>query len=305
MEEDLRSFDLKLIKERMCAKLQRDWDGKGNVLFFHTSHLYNMAILWRLNWYSDIVPFLPPFDKSIIADISLHSLVFVSALWAGVTDMYLLASEEAIKTSLGNSTNYLAFHRRAGINCEEYFKESEREDGLRDDYRWVLTKEKGEDHIEHETFPLCNVTQDSVQKICNLTNNSCKSTLVCWDHEGNFTHLSSLHKVGAKIGSQVVDNAISDVKANKNIDLNAQNINKMLLEMFLAINADVFVMMPYSSWSWHVAQVRYVLHKTTVPLLKQLEMQGQLSLWFGLPLTKEENVEEWRRFAQKYSSDYS
>ena len=103
---------------------------------------------------------------------------------------------------------------------------------------------------------LCGMPLAMVEDICSMYNISFNYSYLCWDGEGSADDYVRVKYHG---GNDEHGGKMKNVKPIPHVIIGreiAHGFNHNLMDLLMAMNAELFVMNPMSTWSWQVHALR-------------------------------------------------
>ena len=208
---------------------------------------------------------LPMLSASLIEEMSLHVMRVAACFWANINRNIVRDAAYLVHKRLHSNLNYTAVHKRTMEGgCSKVMNEVtvpsdfDQEQLPMDSPEW-----RGKLHRAH---PVCEYTHDFVTRTINLhyrqTNITAREHTIfaAWDGRGNINDYRSAGNTALSM----------DHVKNENLDLDPGVVK--LVDMFVAIQAELFILNPRSTFSWQIYLVRTILGLKSVPVLKSKDV---------------------------------
>lgn len=315
--KDLGPFRLDYLKQKFCVISKGDYNQNHTGAYIETIHARDAYFgygVWNDPVYSDFK--LPHFDKSIFSLLESYSMEIFACLWSSVREEEIDATAIAMAEYLNNNTLYIAIHKRsyegdcnnimgndASISLERPFPGNY---SVLSDYS-TYVKSNPKTTIK---YPLCDMHGDFIERVCTemfSTSSSSSSSKGCpfvalyaWDGEGEFNPNDMYHP--SILSINVSSKAFKEIE-----ELEGDWISGILeakgfvVDMLLAMNSELFILSPHSSFSWNIVEMRDIMHKQSYPHFIRPPDQALLNIWTYGTVDKNDIQTEWNRFKQRFS----
>lgn len=209
--------------------------------------------------YGGLDKLFPP-STNYIESVRELSMIFVqvySSLWSSPHHHILAASSFIMKEFFHNNFTYTSVHKRSmeggcnsiAVSCTN-----------KDDYspKDLPMNSAFWDGDLRQLHPICVMPAKFIVETQQLHNRNNEPIYLAFDGLGSIDDYNELSSKG------------QNVVLNSDIDKHEEHkhSNKVFLDMFMAINADFFVLNPFSTFSWEIYVIRTCLGLESVPIMK-------------------------------------
>jgi len=275
MLKSLKAFDLSTLHASFCFIQEQEFlDIKGHAaqdsiekieLESEESFFFFKILLGEkhMKRYPAQAP-LPVLSPVLIQDMSLHFLRVVACFWAHVNHNLVREATHLIHKHLHSNLNYTSVHKRSMeggcsklLSAETTPAEYNPKQLPMDSPEWVGNLGKA--------HPVCEYTLSFVHKIIALymqqTNkgNFDAATMpifLAWDGRGSVDD----YRTGGQTALSV------DHVKKEELTLDGDTLK--LLDMFVAMHADLFILNPRSTFSWQIYCARVIWGLPSVPVME-------------------------------------
>ena len=220
-------------------------------------------------------------------EISLFFIAIYAALWSHTKQYVLDASKWIIENHLQANFRYSSVHKRSfeGECNEDLFGAIQLSD--------INPNDIPMNHIEwnndlSKNHPLCSMTASFLNSTMNLHHRPPETTklYVAFDGDGDISdYKQSSNNVFLDVlsGYQASDRSTEHSTTNPHGHSTKADHDKlqMFIDMFVAMNSDLFVMNPRSTFSWQIFVIRACLSLQSVPVLAHQDLYTQTPAQFG------------------------
>lgn len=228
---------------------------------------------------------LPVLSPVLIEEMSLHFLRVVACFWAHVSHNLVSEASHLIHKQLHANLNYTSVHKRSMeggcsklLNAETVQADYDPKQLPMDSPEWAGNLEKAHPVCEytlsfvHETIALFMQQNDKG----NL-NAATMPIFLAWDGRGSVDD----YRTGGQTALSV------DHMKKESLSLDGDTLK--LLDMFVAMHADLFILNPRSTFSWQIYCVRVILGLPNVPVMEQKDLFVTKKAQYDA-LSKEQNT---------------
>jgi hypothetical protein len=227
----------------------------------------------------------PALSPVLIEEMSLHFLRVVACFWAHVNHNLVSEASHLIHKQLHSNLNYTSVHKRSMeggcsklLNANTVQADYNPKQLPMDSPEWAGNLGKA--------HPVCEYTLSFVHKTIALfmqqngkgnLNAATMPIFLAWDGRGSVDDY--------RTGGQT---ALS-VDHVKKEDLSLDGNTLKLLDMFVAMHADLFILNPRSTFSWQIYCVRVILGLQSVPVMERKDLFVTKKAQYDA-LSKEQNT---------------
>jgi hypothetical protein len=244
----LNPFDTTYFDKTYCYLNLSSWQYDPDYTLYNISsaNMFFAYDLFSNQYYKHL---LPPLSEEVILDISKHFYQVYATLWSRPSEKILKAGLFMLSNYFQNNFYYTAVHKRQFENgCTEVLSGRTK---ISDFFPYELPMNNIEwTYNLRAHHPLCSMTVDFIKDIQSLHNRSNDKIYIAFDGNGDVeTYLSNNFTFG--------------FFSKKYIDLDENELKT--LDKFLSIHSDLFVLNPYSTFSFEILVVRLALGLRSVP----------------------------------------
>lgn len=195
------------------------------------------------------IPLLPPLNSETVLDISKSFLRVYAALWSSPSPSIIAASEWIIANHLQSKFDFTSIHKRnLDGGCGKIMSENTKPGDFSEKEVPLDSPEWQGDLRQHH--PLCEMSLDFVKSTMALNGREGRNMFVAHDGQGDV----SSYKLHRAVFSNVADQHPEYGK-----------MPMKFVDMFVAMQADLFIQNPRSTFSLQIFIVRVCLGLTSVP----------------------------------------
>lgn len=197
---------------------------------------------------------LPLLTPSLVDSMSEHFITVYTALWSNTHEHIVRAAFWLIQSKLDNDLHYTTVHKRSlEGGCNKVLSSlSSISDYPADQIAKNLTIWQGNLNNYH---PICEMPAAFAVATQNLRNHSNSKIFVAYDGRGNIDDYTAIHA----IFSSDLDRMLFPAFVSTN--------DRKFLDMFIGINSGLFLLNPYSTFSFQIYIIRECLSLESVPAL--------------------------------------
>ena len=247
IEASLKHFDLSVLKKGHCLTVDPTIPKDKKLYEVTSEESFFVFQLFREPYKS----MLPPLNAETVGSISRHFLRVYAALWSSPTANIVAASEWIINNHLHGKFNFTSIHKRnLDGGCGKIMSENTK---LADFSSIELPLNHSEwqgDLRRHH--PLCEMSLDFVKSTMALHGCQGRNIFVAFDGQGDVTSYRRHKAVFSNVVEQHPDFGKMPMK---------------FVDMFVAMQADLFIQNPRSTFSLQIYVVRTCLGLLSVPTL--------------------------------------
>ena len=305
----LASFNIQYLMQKFCIIDKGEYMRNHTGAYIETIHArdaYGGYAVWRNPDYVDFK--LPLFNKALLPTLESYSMEVFACLWSSVKEEKIDATAIAMADFLNNNTMYIAVHKRSYEGACNQVMSSDSTISLERPFPGNYSKFSNfsaysQTHPNTElTNPLCNMYGDFIENVCDeaFSTSSCPfMVLYAWDGEGNFSESNMYHD--SILSRNVTSKAFYEMELLEGDWMTGilENQN-YIVDMLLAMNAELFIMSPYSSFSWNIVEMRDIMHKVSYPRFTRPPNQAVLNIWMYGSIDEDDILAEWSRFKRKF-----
>ena len=224
---------------------------------------------------------LPPLGKSTVEDISLYFLDVYASLWGHVKPIVMLEATRILAHRMDYELKYTAVHKRdmeggctrlLNDNLEESKWASLAYQIAINSSSWNLTGSSTlcimDATFVSDTMELHGRTM-KLRKEGHQPRAEAQPVYLAWDGKGSMDSYTS-QEVDYVVSSDFRAN--HDAAALKDAGISHSNTLLKFVDMYMAINADLFVLNPRSTFSFEIYAIRTILGLTSVPNLNDKDV---------------------------------
>ena len=238
-ENSLIHFDLKVIKQAHCFTFDQHIPADKKVYSLVTE-----ASFWALTWYrlGQWQSFnLPKYGPEAILEVSKMYLQVYAALWSSPHKHLHMAAMWVLEERLHADFSYVAIHKRLMEGyCQDHMAQHTVLSDFSAEELPMDSPEWSADLVQ--AHPLCQVTLDFVNRTLALHGRANRTMFLAWDGQGD---ISQFLQHGAVFSSE-----LEKVHGNSALKY---------VDMYLAMNAEFFILNPLSTFSFQIHGVRLCL----------------------------------------------
>lgn len=272
-DNGLAHFDLTVIKQAHCFTFEQNIPSDKKIYSLATE-----ASFWALTWYQNGLSKsfnLPEYSPKTVLEVSMLYLQVYAALWSSPHKHLYAAAMWVMEERLHADFSYVAIHKRL---MEGYCQNHMAQHTSLSDFS---PKELPMDSPEWSenlvlAHPLCQVTPDFVNRTVALHGRANRTVFMAWDGQGG--GIAQFLKQGAVFSSE-----LEKVLGHSDIKY---------VDMYLAMNAEFFLLNPLSTFSFQIHGVRLCLgmpvsHSVPLVLSRDLCMRPLVDHGRGYPASLE------------------
>ena len=254
-------FNSSLLDSRYCYAIDYKSPSGAQVYEISLEDIFFAFRLYNKNEYRTL---LPPMHgekyNSTLRDLSLHFLRVYAALWSSPHEKLLRATKSFIYHFLDGNFRYNAIHKRMFEGACSYVLGTTTQAQDYSINELPMTHPEWKNNLE-TNHPICEMSYSFVTETLKMHHRDKSKLFVAHDGSGNCDD----YKAGGAIFSSVL-------KDHPEIQL---DFDYKFLDMFLAMHSDLFIMNPYSTFSWQVFLVRVILSLDSLPKIKNSDFYLQ------------------------------
>ena len=251
----LKPFDTTKLKRLYCYE-EEPYNADNKEIIEITSE--DSLFLYRIfknSYYDDKIPKLK-YDN-LVKDMSSHFINVYCTLWSFPIKDIIDASGFIISQFLNGNFSYVAVHKRSLeggcsklTNLKTTIKDWEQTNELPMNIpEWQVNL--GNNH------PICDMTGSFVSKVLNLHNRTNSKLFVAFDGHGDVSDYLNLNAIFSNAADRHALHSKTD---------------KRFLDMFIAMNADFFIMNPMSTFSLEIYIIRLCLSLKSIPVIRNNDL---------------------------------
>jgi len=264
---------------------------------FFAFKLANQPIFAPLFYIDSKTPTESEIPFKAIEELTLFYLTVYTSLWSHPKHSIVKASKWVIENHLQGNFRYASVHKRTlEGGCSEIFMRATKVSDF-------SSSELPMDHGEwtgrlHKSHPLCVMSESFVTSTMNLHNRSSEQTkvFVAFDGAGDIHDykrnpnavfldvLNDYHEPDITTSTPITDVSLSTRGRRRDLRHHSSGGDHMFIDMFIAMQSDLFIMNPRSTFSWQIFVIRACLSLQSVPVLWNQDLfmevrESQRPLW--------------------------
>eukprot|EP01038_Epipyxis_sp_PR26KG_P012280 gene12280-16469_t len=202
---------------------------------------------------------LPPHNEALVLEVSMFYARIYSLLWIQPSKKIIAATSYIIANHLKGDFHYVSVHRRLlEGTCSEIL--SDRTNHATDFYanELPISSSSWKDANFNRNHPLCDMPIPFIKDIVDLHGRNHSLVYLAHDGEGDLSEYknnNSIHFI------------LNDVLLNEGNHTSFQSVDLKFVDMLVAINSDLFIMNPYSTFSWEIFVIRICLGLQSLPII--------------------------------------
>lgn len=254
MNKTLHPFHLNRLHDHFCF-ISEDPREKKDVIWIKSSESYFLEKLFLNPGFKSS---LPAFNEQVFQNIAKHYLLTFSAIWSAPARSIINATAWLIRNKL-HGFNYTAVHKRSFEGgCSEVFFSRHIGASAFDPTQIDVTHASWKGNLL-DYNPLCDMNASFVQGTMKLNHREGQSIYVCFDGQGSMAELNAINAT-----------SLTSLDPSFNDTLPADK--RKFVDVFAAINSDLFILNLYSTLSFQINIVRIALGLESVPRLSKYDM---------------------------------
>lgn len=214
----------------------------------------------------------PPLDSKLVDEVSLHFLDVFSTLWGHIKPVVLSETLRVLRTKISDNFKYTAVHKR-GLDggCSKIFSENFDEADAQAISSQIPLDSADWKSMQGNAF--CEMNAGFISDLMKLNHRemAVKSTdsdtsepvFLAWDGRGN---IDSYKNSNAELVLSSEFSAQHDKTELKESGIMDTSTLLKFVDLFIAVNADFFVLNPRSTFSFEIHAIRVILGLQSVPL---------------------------------------
>lgn len=252
---------------------------------FFAFKLANQPIFASLFYIDSKTPTSADIPTKVIDELSLFYISVYTALWSHPKHSIVKASKWLIEHHLQGNFRYSSVHKRTlEGGCSEIFVRATKVSDF-------SPSELPMNHIEwtgrlHKSHPLCMMSESFVTSTMSLHNRSSEHTklFVAFDGAGDIHDykknpntvfldvLNEYHEPKNTTGTNTHTSMIRRTNRvlrhhNPSPNTSGDTSLHMFIDMFVAMQSDLFILNPRSTFSWQIFVIRACLSLQSIPIL--------------------------------------
>jgi len=255
IEASLKHFDLSILSRSHCFTLNPAIPRDKKLYEVTSEESFFVFQLFR----EPFTALIPPLNEATVASISMHFLRVYAALWSSPTHSVVAASEWIISNHLGGKFDFTSVHKRnLDGGCGKIMSENTKPaDFLPVEIPMDTADWQGDLRKHH---PLCEMSVDFVKSVMALHDRADRKMFVAFDGQGD---------VSAYRRHQAVFSSVAETHSEHG------KMPMKFVDMFVAMQADLFIQNPRSTFSLQIFIVRTCLGLPSVPTLPNNDIYVQ------------------------------
>jgi hypothetical protein len=251
MSHILIPFDSNLLSQAYCFVDSSVWKNNGNFKIIEVTS-EDSFFTFKLFNDNDFKHFLPPLNDVTVDEISTHFCKVYALLWSSPSKKLLEAGIWVIKNLLHGNFRYTAAHKRQLEGaCSRLLADRTKPSDF-------SPAELPMDRIEwkgalHRSHPLCDMSIEFLKSVQQMHNRTDSKLFIAYDGRG-------------EIQSYIDQNATFSHFIQNNV--HHKTVDLRFIDMFIAIHSDLFILNPYSTFSWEIFIVRVCLGLISLPIIQ-------------------------------------
>lgn len=255
IEASMKHFDLSVLSQSHCFTLNAAIPQNKKLYEVTSEESFFIFQLFR----EPFTTLISPLNEGTVASISKHFLRVYAALWSSPTHSVIAASEWIISNHLNGKFDFTSVHKRnLDGGCGKIMSENTKPaDFLSTEIPMDIPDWQGDLRKHH---PLCEMSVEFVRSTMALHNRTDKSMFVAFDGQGD---------VSAYRRHQAVFSSVTATHSEHG------KMPMKFVDMFVAMQADLFIQNPRSTFSLQIFIVRTCLGLLSVPTLPSNDIYVQ------------------------------
>lgn len=248
IEASMKHFDLSILSKAHCFTLNPAIP-KNKVLYEVTSE--ESFFIFQLFRQQGFAALISPLNEATVASISMHFLRVYAGLWSSPTPNIVAAGEWIISNHLEGKLDFTSVHKRnLDGGCGKIMSENTKPDDFSPTELPMNISDWQGDLRRHH--PLCEMSVEFVKSTMALHGRAEKNLFVAFDGQGD---------VSAYRRHQAVFSSVTEKHAEHG------KMPMKFVDMFVAMQADLFIQNPRSTFSLQIFVIRTCLDLLSVPTL--------------------------------------
>lgn len=249
MNYTFHPFHLKRLHEHFCF-ITEEPPEKNDVFFINAKDAFFMGMMFFDPRYKSS---LPAFSEQIFQDVARHYLLTFSAIWSAPSHSIVNATAWIIRNKM-HGFYYTAVHKRSlDGGCEAFYWKQHADRNAFDPSHVDMTYPGWNGNLATYN-PICDMPLPFVHGTMKLNHRVGQKIYVLFDGRGS-------------IADYIASNATSLADLDASISNSTSFFERKFIDLFVAINADFFIMNPFSTFSYQANVIRTALGLETVPRL--------------------------------------
>lgn len=269
MQGILQPFDTTLLNSLYCYSLTPDSLPSGAEIIDITSEdsFFLFKLFSDTEYWKDRKAILPALNHDTVLDISLHFLQVYATLWSKPNKPIIRVAERLLAYHLDNTFRYTAVHKRnMEGGCAKLFQSNS------------VVSDFSKHELPINSIPewqpdwLCTMPVDFVLQTMAMHHRNGSRIFIAYDGQGE---VDSYRKHGAVFASDVFEGSTASTAPTHGLDKDNTLVDLKFVDMFMAINADFFILNPRSTYSWEIYLIRVILGLQSVPVIENNDLYLQ------------------------------
>lgn len=257
MRHILHPFNTSILQSKYCYNEVDSWDTSiTSIIEITSEESFFLMKLFDDPKHSIV---LPKLSMNTIQEISEHFIHIYSLLWSQVNNNILLSSLWLLENTLSSNLSYITIHKRnfeGGCNkvlaTQSQVSDYPIDQLPMDDISW-----QGNLFLSH---PICEMHLSFIQKILNKNHFNNSLLYLAYDGRGDISDYIQYNvSLASKLDANIFPSSIFN--------------HMKYIDMFMAINSQVFILNPYSTFSFQIYVLRICLElNDNIPLMKDRDV---------------------------------
>eukprot|EP01038_Epipyxis_sp_PR26KG_P013659 gene13659-18331_t len=200
---------------------------------------------------------LPPHNEALVLEVSMFYARIYSLLWIQPSKKIIAATSYIIANHLKGDFHYVSVHRRLLEGaCSKMLSERTNHASDYSANELPISSSSWKDANFNRNHPLCDMPIPFIKDIIDLHGRNHSLVYLAHDGRGDLSEYkkqNSIHFI------------LNDVLNEGNPSF--KSVDLRFVDMLVAINSDLFIMNPYSTFSWEIFIIRICLGLQSLPII--------------------------------------